>query len=95
MRFSSPHSIVDAAVEVAHQAIMMNMGQICCGGSRTFVQEEIYDEFVKKTVERAKKRTVGDPFVLTNENGSQVRYGMRDDTSWNVGKVWGLGKSVE
>ena len=63
---------MDVAVEVAHSAIMLNAGQICCGGSRTFVQEEIYDEFVRKSVERAQKRKVGDPFVLTNENGAQV-----------------------
>lgn len=63
---------VDVAVETSHMAIMANMGQICCGGSRTFVQEEIYDEFVRKSVERAKKRTVGDPFDFKNENGAQV-----------------------
>ena len=59
-------------MEISHDAIMANMGQICCGGSRTFVQEDIYDEFVRKTVERAQKRTVGDPFELKNENGAQV-----------------------
>jgi len=63
---------LDTAVETSHQAIMVNMGQVCCGGSRTFVQEDIYDEFVRKSVERAKKRTVGDPFDLKNENGAQV-----------------------
>jgi len=63
---------LDKAVELSHQAIMANMGQVCCGGSRTFVQDSIYDEFVKRSVERAKKRTVGDPFELTNENGAQI-----------------------
>jgi retinal dehydrogenase len=63
---------LDKAVEVSHQAIMANMGQICCAGSRTFVEESIYDEFVRKSVERAKKRTVGDPFDLKNENGAQI-----------------------
>jgi len=70
-------------VELSHQAIMLNMGQVCCAGSRTYVHESIYDEFVKKSVERAKKRTVGDPFVLTNENGPQV-----DDIQMN--KILGL-----
>ena len=63
---------MDKAVEVSHQAIMDNMGQVCCAGSRTFVEESIYDEFVRKSVELAKKRTVGDPFDLKNENGAQV-----------------------
>jgi acyl-CoA reductase-like NAD-dependent aldehyde dehydrogenase len=67
-----PDADLDYAVEVSHQAIMANMGQVCCAGSRTFVHESIYDEFVKRSVERAKKRTVGDPFDLKNENGPQI-----------------------
>jgi len=51
---------------------MFNMGQVCCARSRTYVHETIYDEFVKKSIERAKKRTVGDPFTAGNENGPQV-----------------------
>ena len=69
---------VDEAVELSHQAIMVNMGQICCGGSRTYVQEDIYDEFVKRSVERAKRRTVGDPFDLKNESGAQVSQEQRE-----------------
>jgi acyl-CoA reductase-like NAD-dependent aldehyde dehydrogenase len=51
----------------------MNQGQVCCAGSRTFVHEDIYDEFIKKAVERAQKRKVGDPFNETTEQGPQVR----------------------
>ena len=36
------------------------------------VQESIYDEFVERSVERAKKRTIGNPFDLNNEQGPQV-----------------------
>ena len=32
----------------AMQALFFNMGQCCTAGSRTFVHEDIYDEFVKK-----------------------------------------------
>ncbi|KXJ06283.1 Aldehyde dehydrogenase, mitochondrial, partial [Exaiptasia diaphana] len=39
---------LDIAVEVAHQALFFNQGQVCCAASRTFVQDSIYDEFVKK-----------------------------------------------
>ena len=63
---------MDVAVEGAHNSIMFNMGQVCCAGSRTYVHESIYDEFVKRSVERAKKRTTGDPFNAGNENGPQV-----------------------
>ncbi len=66
--------LVDYAVAVAHQAAFFNMGQVCNAGSRTFVQEGIYDEFIKKSVELAKKRVVGDPFDAKTENGPQVNY---------------------
>jgi len=67
-----PDCDLDYAVEMSHQAVMFNMGQVCCAGSRTYVHESIYDEFVKKSVERAKKKTVGDPFDLKNESGAQI-----------------------
>jgi aldehyde dehydrogenase (NAD+) len=47
---------VDLAVEQTHHGLFFNMGQCCCAGSRTYVQEEIYEEFKKKLVEKAKNR---------------------------------------
>ena len=66
---------VDMAVECAHEGIMVDMGQVCCAGSRTYVQAGIYDEFVKRSAERAARRTVGSPFDLGNENGTLVGMG--------------------
>lgn len=43
---------VDHAVELAHFALFFNQGQCCCAGSRTFVHERIYDEFVEKAKDR-------------------------------------------
>ncbi|KAL7836489.1 hypothetical protein AOLI_G00277730 [Acnodon oligacanthus] len=63
---------MEEAVEQAHTAIFFNQGQCCCAGSRTYVQESIYNEFVERSVERAKKRVVGDPFNLKTEHGPQV-----------------------
>eukprot|EP00026_Physarum_polycephalum_P015147 Phypoly_transcript_15769.p1 GENE.Phypoly_transcript_15769~~Phypoly_transcript_15769.p1 ORF type:complete len:225 (+),score=47.45 Phypoly_transcript_15769:73-675(+) len=48
------------------------MGQVCNAGSRLFVQEEIYDEFVKRAVERAKRRVVGNGNQPNVEQGPQV-----------------------
>ena len=67
---------VDFAVENAHQAVFFNMGQVCTAGSRTYVHEDIYDEFVKKSVARAQAKTVGDPFDAKNESGPQVSLGL-------------------
>lgn len=48
-------------------------GQCCCAGSRTFVHERVYDEFVEKAKARALKRVVGDPFKSGVEQGPQVK----------------------
>jgi aldehyde dehydrogenase (NAD+) len=63
---------VDRAVEVAHFALFYNQGQCCSAGSRTFVHESVYDEFVEKSKVRALKRVVGDPFKKGVEQGPQI-----------------------
>jgi aldehyde dehydrogenase (NAD+) len=63
---------LDEAVEGAHLGIFSNQGQICCAGSRVFVEEKIYDQFVERSVARAQKRVVGDPFDPKTEQGPQV-----------------------
>ncbi|KAM7464612.1 hypothetical protein LguiA_032733 [Lonicera macranthoides] len=63
---------VDQAVELAHFALFFNQGQCCCAGSRTYVHEKIYDEFVEKAKARAMKRVVGDPFKDGVEQGPQI-----------------------
>ena len=60
------------AVEGSHFALFFNQGQCCCAGSRTFVEEKAYDEFVERSVARAKNRTVGDPLDTKTEQGPQV-----------------------
>jgi len=63
---------IDLAVEKSHFGLFFNQGQCCCAGSRIFVEEPIYDEFVKKSVARAQKRKVGSPWELGVEQGPQV-----------------------
>src|SRR5579875_2857288 len=63
---------MDQAVEGTHFALFFNQGQCCCAGSRLFVEEKEYDEFVEKSAARAKKRTVGDPLHHETEQGPQV-----------------------
>jgi aldehyde dehydrogenase (NAD+) len=63
---------MDQAVEGAHFALFFNQGQCCCAGSRLFVEDKCYDEFVEKSVARAKNRTVGNPFDKNTEQGPQV-----------------------
>lgn len=63
---------MDQAIEGSHFALFFNQGQCCCAGSRLYVEEKCYDEFVAKSVERAKRRIVGDPFAADTEQGPQV-----------------------
>ncbi|XP_026228224.1 aldehyde dehydrogenase, mitochondrial [Anabas testudineus] len=63
---------MEEAVEQSHFGLFFNQGQCCCAGSRTFVQADIYDEFVERSAERAKRRVVGNPFDFQTEQGPQV-----------------------
>jgi aldehyde dehydrogenase (NAD+) len=63
---------LDEAVEGAHLGLFANQGQSCCAGSRVFVEEKIYDEFVEKSVARARRRRVGDPLDPRTDQGPQV-----------------------
>ncbi|KAK8751828.1 hypothetical protein OTU49_010508, partial [Cherax quadricarinatus] len=62
----------DEAVELCHSAVFSNHGQNCCAGSRTFVHESIYEDFVKRSVRLAQERVVGDPFDEKTLQGPQV-----------------------
>ncbi|XP_042484964.1 aldehyde dehydrogenase family 2 member C4-like, partial [Macadamia integrifolia] len=63
---------VDTATNLALMGILFNKGEICVAGSRVFVQEGIYDEFVKKVAEKAKTWVVGDPFDPRSQQGPQA-----------------------
>lgn len=63
---------IDLAVKQSQIALYFNQGQCCIAGSRLFVQEKIYDEFVKKSVEASKARRLGDPLAVETDQGPQV-----------------------
>jgi len=63
---------IEAAVQTAHAGVFVNQGQCCCAASRVYVHENIYDKFVEKSVELAKKRVLGDPTDPHTEQGPQV-----------------------
>ncbi|KAM9331104.1 aldehyde dehydrogenase 1A1-like [Gastrophryne carolinensis] len=63
---------LDAVIEFTHQGQFYHQGQVCAAGSRIFVEESIYDEFVRRSVERAKKRVLGDPLKPGVDHGPQV-----------------------
>ena len=63
---------MNLAIAQSQLGLFLNQGQCCIAGTRLFVQEGIYDEFVQKSVEATKARKVGDPFAPDTDQGPQV-----------------------
>ncbi|CAG8438326.1 3710_t:CDS:10 [Acaulospora colombiana] len=65
-------SDLDQAVKWAHMGIFYNHGQCCCAGSRVYVEDKAYDEFLKKFKEHTEKIKIGDPFDDDTYQGPQI-----------------------
>ena len=65
-------SDIEQAVAGAMMGIFYNQGQVCCAGSRLFVEESVKDEFLTKLKERSEKIAVGDPMDKATQMGPQV-----------------------
>lgn len=65
----------DMAIDGLQLGILFNQGQVCCAGSRVFVQEGIYDKFVEAAVKAFNKVNVGDPLDPNTQMGAQVDQG--------------------
>ena len=63
---------IDIAANASQSNVFRNQGQICSSGSRTYVQEGIYEEFVRKSLELAMTVKTGDPFHPDTTMGSVV-----------------------
>ena len=63
---------MDTAIDGLQLGILFNQGQVCCAGSRVFVQEGIYDEFIEKAVNAFKKVKVGNPLDPATQMGSLI-----------------------
>lgn len=69
---------MDVAIQQASLALFFNNGQCCVAGSRTFVHEKIYDEFVKRITEVASKQKLGNPFDDGTDQGPLVDKDQQD-----------------
>jgi aldehyde dehydrogenase (NAD+) len=63
---------LDAAIAGAHFGLYFNQGQCCCAGSRLYVQDKIYDDFVAKLSSINQTRKLGDPLDPNTEQGPQI-----------------------
>ncbi|MEH6938090.1 aldehyde dehydrogenase family protein [Bacillus sp. JJ664] len=62
----------ETAVDYALFGIYAGAGQVCSAGSRILVEESIYEKFVERFVERAKKIKVGPGYAPDTEMGPLV-----------------------
>ncbi len=63
---------IDAAVRGAITGIFFNQGQVCCAGSRLFLEKGIHDEFMSKLTARVAKMRQGNGMEETTQIGPQV-----------------------
>src|SRR5918911_953979 len=63
---------IEQAVNGAMMGIFFNQGQVCCAGSRLFLDERVKDEFLERFKEKAVRVKVGDPMDKATQMGPQV-----------------------
>ena len=63
---------MDLAIANCHEAAFTNSGQCCSAGSRTFVEEAIYKQFIERSVALAMTRKVGNPFDPSVKQGPLI-----------------------
>ncbi|MEY8763751.1 MULTISPECIES: aldehyde dehydrogenase family protein [Clostridium] len=64
----------EKAIEGAQLGILFNQGQVCCAGSRLFVQDKIYDKFLAGIKDAFDKVRVGLPWKDGIQMGAQVNH---------------------
>ncbi|MCW3120216.1 MAG: Aldehyde Dehydrogenase [Chitinophagaceae bacterium] len=64
---------IDQVAAAALEGVIYNNGQSCCAVERIYVQEKVYDQFVKSYVGQAKKIVIGDPMLAGTEIGPLSR----------------------
>ncbi|MGH9567522.1 MAG: aldehyde dehydrogenase family protein, partial [Candidatus Angelobacter sp.] len=65
-------SNMDAAVKGAVNGIFYGKGEVCCAGSRLFVEKKVEEEFTSKLIEYTKKIKLGDPLDPKTRLGAIV-----------------------
>lgn len=63
---------LDAAIKQAQGSVFFNSGQICVQSSRIYVHENIFDEYLKRSIELTKNKTIGDPMNESTDQGPLV-----------------------
>jgi betaine-aldehyde dehydrogenase len=63
---------LDNAVSGALIANFFSQGEVCTNGTRVFVQDSIYDEFVSRVAKRTESMIIGDPANIETQVGALI-----------------------
>jgi len=73
-----PDADLDRAIEAAFWGIYANKGEVCSAGSRLLVHESIYERFIERLADRARRMKAGNPLDPATEMGSQISQAQLD-----------------
>lgn len=93
---------LDQAVNAAMLANFYTQGEICSNGTRVFVEDAIYDQFIENLLTNVKKLKVGNPFdqathmgaVISREHKEKILTSIRQGETEGAKLLYG-GKSVQ
>jgi len=85
---------IDQAVNGAMMGIFFNQGQVCCAGSRIFLEEKVKDEFLGRFKSKAEAVKVGNPMDKATLMGPQVSMEQLDRIKGYVGIARAEGATV-
>ena len=63
---------LEDALSTSVRAAFRNQGEICLAGSRLFVEDKVYPDFVERLVEKVKQIKVGDPLDPKTQMGALI-----------------------
>ncbi len=67
-----PDADIQSAAFGSMLGVFLNAGQVCCAGTRVFVQESMYDQFTDALAQMAQGLTLGNPLDVNTRMGPLV-----------------------
>jgi acyl-CoA reductase-like NAD-dependent aldehyde dehydrogenase len=85
---------IDKVAGAVLEGVVYNNGQSCCAVERVYVQESVYDPFVRSYTEQLKKMVIGDPVDPATEIGPLSRQAQVEFLLGQIGDAVGKGAKL-
>jgi acyl-CoA reductase-like NAD-dependent aldehyde dehydrogenase len=85
---------IDKVAGAALEGVVYNNGQSCCAVERIYVQEKVYDAFVRSYTDQLRKMVVGDPRDAATEIGPVSRPGQLEFLQQQIEDAVGKGANL-